>query len=187
MDERGFFARSLSVARSSSLSRPFPRGVGPSAASRTTSGAGPCVGCITRRHHSPEAKLVRCTRGRIHDVIVDLRCDPHRLFRHWWAVELSAGQPGHGLHPRGIGPWIPDARGPFGGRVSDVDTVSAPGSARGLRLRRPCACAISVAVRADLRAPRDLAFFPLRRRLRAEPWSGASGFIGSLVARLTVA
>jgi dTDP-4-dehydrorhamnose 3,5-epimerase len=35
-----------------------------------------------------EAKLVRCTRGAIYDVIVDLRPDSP-AFRHWIAVELS--------------------------------------------------------------------------------------------------
>lgn len=37
-----------------------------------------------------EAKLVRCTRGRMLDVIVDLRPDSPG-FRRWLAVELSAG------------------------------------------------------------------------------------------------
>ena len=36
-----------------------------------------------------EAKLVRCTRGAIHDVIVDLRPDSP-TFKSWLAVELSA-------------------------------------------------------------------------------------------------
>jgi dTDP-4-dehydrorhamnose 3,5-epimerase len=36
-----------------------------------------------------EAKLVRCTRGAIYDVIVDLRAGS-RTFRQWVAVELSA-------------------------------------------------------------------------------------------------
>jgi dTDP-4-dehydrorhamnose 3,5-epimerase len=36
-----------------------------------------------------EAKLVRCTRGRIYDVLVDLRPESP-AFRHWIAVELSA-------------------------------------------------------------------------------------------------
>jgi dTDP-4-dehydrorhamnose 3,5-epimerase len=36
-----------------------------------------------------EAKLVRCTRGAIYDVIVDLRQDSP-TFKHWAGVELSA-------------------------------------------------------------------------------------------------
>jgi dTDP-4-dehydrorhamnose 3,5-epimerase len=39
-----------------------------------------------------EAKLIRCTRGALYDVIVDLRPDSPTL-RQWVAVELSA-QPG---------------------------------------------------------------------------------------------
>ncbi len=35
-----------------------------------------------------EAKLVRCTRGAIHDVIVDLRSDSP-TYRRWMACELS--------------------------------------------------------------------------------------------------
>jgi dTDP-4-dehydrorhamnose 3,5-epimerase len=37
-----------------------------------------------------EAKLVRCTRGTIYDVALDLRPDSE-TFRSWFAVELSAG------------------------------------------------------------------------------------------------
>ncbi len=36
-----------------------------------------------------EAKLVRCTRGAIYDVIVDLRSDSP-MFKQWLAVELTA-------------------------------------------------------------------------------------------------
>jgi dTDP-4-dehydrorhamnose 3,5-epimerase len=36
-----------------------------------------------------EAKLVRCTMGAVHDVVVDLRPDSP-TFRQWVAVELSA-------------------------------------------------------------------------------------------------
>ena len=35
-----------------------------------------------------ESKLVRCTRGAIHDVILDLRRESP-TFRRWWAVELT--------------------------------------------------------------------------------------------------
>jgi dTDP-4-dehydrorhamnose 3,5-epimerase len=40
---------------------------------------------------SCEAKLVRCERGRIYDVIVDLRPDS-RTFTHHYAVTLDAGE-----------------------------------------------------------------------------------------------
>ena len=37
-----------------------------------------------------EAKLVRCTRGAIYDVIVDLRPESE-AFRRWFGIELRAG------------------------------------------------------------------------------------------------
>lgn len=42
--------------------------------------------------HPPmsEAKLIRCLRGRVHDVAVDLRAGSP-TFRQWHAVELDAG------------------------------------------------------------------------------------------------
>jgi dTDP-4-dehydrorhamnose 3,5-epimerase len=36
-----------------------------------------------------QVKLVRCTRGRVYDVIIDLRPDSP-TFKHWFALELSA-------------------------------------------------------------------------------------------------
>ena len=35
-----------------------------------------------------ETKLVRCTRGRVYDVVVDVRADSPG-FRSWWGVELD--------------------------------------------------------------------------------------------------
>jgi dTDP-4-dehydrorhamnose 3,5-epimerase len=37
---------------------------------------------------SPEAKVVRCTRGRIHDVVIDMRPDSRMFLRHI-AVDLN--------------------------------------------------------------------------------------------------
>jgi dTDP-4-dehydrorhamnose 3,5-epimerase len=53
--------------------------------------------------HAPheETKLVRCTRGRIHDVIVDLRPDSPTLGR-WAAVELAADLQNALYVPRGF-------------------------------------------------------------------------------------
>jgi dTDP-4-dehydrorhamnose 3,5-epimerase len=38
---------------------------------------------------APEAKLVRCTRGRVFDVLVDMR-PSSPTFRHWYGMTLSA-------------------------------------------------------------------------------------------------
>ena len=85
-DERGFFARSF-------CNREF-----------TDLGLDPCVaqcnisfnhkkGILRGMHYQlppyAEAKLVRCTRGAIYDVIVDLRRDA-TTFMKWYSVELTA-------------------------------------------------------------------------------------------------
>jgi dTDP-4-dehydrorhamnose 3,5-epimerase len=53
----------------------------------------PKAGTVRGMHYQAppyaEAKLVRCTRGRIYDVIVDLR-PGSATFRQWTAVELHA-------------------------------------------------------------------------------------------------
>ena len=43
-----------------------------------------------QRHPRAEAKLVRCTQGAIHDIIIDLRPDS-ATFCHWVEVVLSTG------------------------------------------------------------------------------------------------
>lgn len=54
-----------------------------------------------QRDPHAETKLVRCERGRIHDVIVDLRTNSPS-YRQWHAVELSA-ENGHQLYvPQGF-------------------------------------------------------------------------------------
>jgi dTDP-4-dehydrorhamnose 3,5-epimerase len=73
-----------------------------------------------------EAKLVRCVRGRVWDVVVDLRKDS-ASFGRWHAVELSQAaanalvipegcahgfqvlEPGSELLYLHSGPWVPDA------------------------------------------------------------------------------
>jgi dTDP-4-dehydrorhamnose 3,5-epimerase len=85
-DERGFFARSW-------CQREF-----------TDLGLDPCVvqcnvsfntikGTLRGMHFQlppfAEAKLVRCTRGAIFDVVIDLRSGSHTLFQ-WFSAELTA-------------------------------------------------------------------------------------------------
>jgi len=85
-DDRGFFARTFSAQE-------FERhGLNPAIAQCSIS-FNPRKGTLRGMHYQAEpyaeTKLVRCTRGAIHDVLVDLRNDSP-TFLQWIAVELSA-------------------------------------------------------------------------------------------------
>lgn len=82
-----------------------------------------------------EDKLVRCTAGAIHDVIVDLRRDsPARLA--WFAVELSAANRKALYVPRGCAHGFltlhPDSEVSYW-----MSASHAPEAARGLRFDDP--------------------------------------------------
>ncbi|HZO80957.1 MAG TPA: dTDP-4-dehydrorhamnose 3,5-epimerase [Candidatus Binataceae bacterium] len=85
-DERGFFARTF-------CRREFAqRGLNPQVSQSSVS-FNPKRGTLRGLHYQApphaECKLVRCTRGAIFDVIIDLR--PHSpSYRRWAATELSA-------------------------------------------------------------------------------------------------
>lgn len=85
-DERGFFARSFCRDEFSAL------GLNPTITQCNVSWnrrAGTLRGLHYQERPHEEAKLVRCTRGAVWDVVVDLRDgSPTRL--RWHAVELSA-------------------------------------------------------------------------------------------------
>ena len=85
-DERGFFARAW-------CTREFEEhGLSPSVVQCNLSfnhRSGTLRGLHYQAPPSEEAKLVRCTRGAIYDVIVDLR-RTSPTFKGWIAVELSA-------------------------------------------------------------------------------------------------
>lgn len=85
-DERGFFARSWCM-------REFERhGLNPNLAQCNISfnkRKGTLRGMHYQAEPYQEAKLVRCTRGAIYDVVIDLR--PESItYRQWQAVELNA-------------------------------------------------------------------------------------------------
>jgi dTDP-4-dehydrorhamnose 3,5-epimerase len=84
-DERGYFARTFCQDEFRS------HGLDPCVAQCGIS-FNPRRGTLRGMHlQSPpheEAKLVRCTRGAVHDVILDLR-DGSPTFARWWAVELT--------------------------------------------------------------------------------------------------
>jgi dTDP-4-dehydrorhamnose 3,5-epimerase len=85
-DERGFFARTW-------CQREFEeRGLNPrlvQASLSLTREAGTLRGLHYQARPHAEAKLVRCSRGTIYDVIVDLRPDS-ATYRRWIGVELNA-------------------------------------------------------------------------------------------------
>ena len=85
-DDRGFFARSFCMREFES------HGLNPCVAQCNISfnpKRGTVRGMHFQRPPHAEAKLVRCTMGAIHDVIIDLRADSPTFLRHV-AVELSA-------------------------------------------------------------------------------------------------
>ena len=85
-DERGFFARTFCRDEFAS------HGLQPVFVQCNisfNSRRGILRGLHYQRQPHLEAKLVRCTRGTIYDVIVDIRKDSP-TFKHWIAVELSA-------------------------------------------------------------------------------------------------
>src|ERR1700730_11309932 len=85
-DERGFFARSFCRQEFAA------RGLNPAVAQCNISfnrQRGTLRGLHYNAPPNAEAKLVRCTRGALYDVVADLRPDSP-TFCGWTAVELSA-------------------------------------------------------------------------------------------------
>ncbi len=85
-DERGFFARTFDAKEFEEL------GMEPGIVQCNLSynyAAGTLRGMHYQDETAPEAKLIRCTRGAIVDVIVDMRPDSPTRLQHV-AVELSA-------------------------------------------------------------------------------------------------
>lgn len=84
-DERGFFARSF-------CAREFTaRGLNGSVAQCSLSfnrKKGTLRGMHFQRPPCPEARLVRCTRGAIYDVVLDIRAGSP-TFRRWIAAKLD--------------------------------------------------------------------------------------------------
>ncbi len=88
-DHRGRFERAYCEQAMASLS---PRLRVAQANLSTTVGRGTLRGLHFQTAPALEAKLVRCLRGKVHDVAVDLRAGS-RTFLKWHAVELSEDRP----------------------------------------------------------------------------------------------
>ncbi len=84
-DNRGFFARSFSVEEFASrgLETDFPQH-----SVSYTARTGTMRGMHFQLEPASEVKLVRCTRGAVHDVIVDIR-PQSATYRRWQAFVLS--------------------------------------------------------------------------------------------------
>jgi dTDP-4-dehydrorhamnose 3,5-epimerase len=85
-DERGFFARAWCVEEFEKY------GLNPRVVQCNIS-FNKKQGTLRGMHYQAapyeEAKLVRCTRGALYDVIIDLRSDS-QTFKEWFSVELTA-------------------------------------------------------------------------------------------------
>ena len=85
-DERGFFARTFD--REAFAAHGLSAEVDQASVSFNVQ-AGTLRGMHYQAEPHGEEKLVRCTRGAIHDVIVDLRPDSP-TFREWFGIDLDA-------------------------------------------------------------------------------------------------
>lgn len=99
VDQRGFFARTWCIDEfdAHGISADF---VQTSASFNEYSST--LRGIHFQTEPASEAKLIRCTRGRAYDVMVDLRPDS-RTFGEWRAFELSADNSRLVYIPKGFG------------------------------------------------------------------------------------
>lgn len=97
-DSRGFFARSFCVDEFDiqGLETTFPQHSISSSVRKGT-----LRGMHYQRAPYEEVKLVRCCRGAIWDVIVDIRPDS-ATYRHWQGFELSSANARQLYIPKGV-------------------------------------------------------------------------------------
>jgi dTDP-4-dehydrorhamnose 3,5-epimerase len=118
MDERGFFARTWCADEFAE------HGLEPNLAQCSVS-FNPHRGTLRGLHYQAppfaEAKLVRCSRGALFDVAVDLRPDSP-TFRKWVGSELT--------EENGRALYVPDACRRYRGRLSDLQATRSRSSAR---------------------------------------------------------
>jgi dTDP-4-dehydrorhamnose 3,5-epimerase len=131
-DDRGYFARTYSE-------REFAEhGLDPAIAECSTSfnlHAGTLRGMHYQANPHGEAKLVRCARGAIHDVVLDLRPGSATYLR-WAAVELSEANGRALFVPIGCAHGFQTLRGKSE-VLYQISTRYEPTAARGVRWDDP--------------------------------------------------
>jgi dTDP-4-dehydrorhamnose 3,5-epimerase len=153
-DERGFFARTW--CRDEFVARGLSGDLVQSSLSYNDR-RGTLRGLHYQAPPDSEAKIVRCTRGRIHDVIVDLRRN-EPTFRRWWATELSADNRNMVYIPEGFAHGFLTLED--GAEIAyQMSVPYRPESARGLRYDDP-AFAIDWPFAPLVIGARDLSFAP---------------------------
>jgi dTDP-4-dehydrorhamnose 3,5-epimerase len=132
-DNRGFFARSFCV-REFAAHKLDTTLVQCNISFNTK--AGTLRGMHLQVGPHEEAKVVRCTMGKIYDVIVDLRRESPS-FRRWYAIELSAQNRRMLFIPQGLAhgfQTLEDNSEVF----YQMSELYHPESARGVRFDDPC-------------------------------------------------
>lgn len=151
-DERGSFARLHCPEAFAAAGHPF-------APVQTSLSRNPTAGTLRGLHYQPpphaEVKLVRCVRGRIFDVAVDLRPDSP-THRQWAAVELSAETGRALLVPEGVAHGFLTLE-PDSDVIYQISPAYQPGHEAGVRWDDP-AFAIAWPSAPALISPRDAGY-----------------------------
>ncbi len=156
-DNRGFFARSWCAKEFQT------HGLNPRLAQCNVS-FNKKKGTLRGMHYQiaphQEAKLVRCPRGAIYDVIVDLR-PGSQAFKQWFGVELTA-ENGKMLYvPEGLAhgfQTLQDNTEVF----YQMSKFYQPGSARGVRFDDPAFC-IEWPLKSVVISDTDKGYLPLEK------------------------
>ena len=131
-DHRGFFARTFCVQ--AYADHGLTTGFVQHSISQSVA-RGTLRGMHFQRPPRSEVKVVRCLKGAIWDVIIDLRAElsdlpPLAGFR------AHGGQSAPALRPGGLRPWFPDPLRRHAGELPHLRVLRAAGGERGA-LRRP--------------------------------------------------
>jgi dTDP-4-dehydrorhamnose 3,5-epimerase len=151
-DERGAFARLQCPDEFAAAGHPF-------SPAQTSLSRNPQIGTLRGLHHQPaphgEVKLVRCVRGRIFDVALDLRRESP-THRRWTAAELSADNARALLIPQGVAHGFLTLE-PDSDVLYQIAPRFEPGHEAGVRWDDP-AFAIAWPQRPALLSPRDATY-----------------------------